>query len=83
MAACPPAHQNGDVHRQERVPKPSVTALTLHLYRSSQGEEDCTPLCYPPGEYIAEQLAIEAAKECGESTVEVDVTRKQTSGFSC
>ncbi|XP_026994267.1 tyrosine-protein kinase JAK2 isoform X2 [Tachysurus fulvidraco] len=69
MAACPPAHQNGDIHRQERVPKPSVTALTLHLYCSSQGGEDCTPICYPPGEYIAEQLAIEAAKECGVSPV--------------
>ncbi|TSM85947.1 Tyrosine-protein kinase JAK2 [Bagarius yarrelli] len=69
MAACPLAHQNGDVHRQQKVPKPSVTALKLHLYRSSRSEEECTPLCYPPGDYIAEQLAIEAAKDCGVSPV--------------
>ncbi|XP_062874436.1 tyrosine-protein kinase JAK2 isoform X2 [Trichomycterus rosablanca] len=69
MAACPPPHQNGGVHRQDRVPKPPVTALTLHLYHSSQREGDCTPLCYPPGEYVVEQLAIEAAKEIGVSPV--------------
>uniref|UniRef100_A0AAR2IJC9 Tyrosine-protein kinase n=2 Tax=Pygocentrus nattereri TaxID=42514 RepID=A0AAR2IJC9_PYGNA len=69
LAACPPAHQNGDVHRQERVPKPSATAMKIHLYHSSQSEADCAPLCYPPGEYVAEQLGIDAAKECGVSPV--------------
>lgn len=68
MAFCPPAHQNGDVHRPETVHKPLVTALTLRLYHYCS-EEDSTTLCYPPGEYIAEQLAIEAAKKCGVSPV--------------
>ncbi|XP_066509440.1 tyrosine-protein kinase JAK2-like [Hoplias malabaricus] len=68
-AACPPAHQNGDVHRQERVAKPSTTALKIHLYHSSQSEPERAPLCYPPGEYVAEELAIDAAKECGVSPV--------------
>ena len=73
LAACPPAHQNGDVHRQERVPKPPANALKVHLYHTSQSEADCAPLCYPPGEYVAEQLAIEAAKECGKLSVDAEV----------
>uniref|UniRef100_A0A8B9LPK7 Tyrosine-protein kinase n=1 Tax=Astyanax mexicanus TaxID=7994 RepID=A0A8B9LPK7_ASTMX len=69
LAACPLAHQNGDVHRQERVLKPSTTALKVYLYHSSGSEAEDTPLCYPPGEYVAEELAIDAAKECGVSPV--------------
>uniref|UniRef100_A0A3B1ILK7 Tyrosine-protein kinase n=1 Tax=Astyanax mexicanus TaxID=7994 RepID=A0A3B1ILK7_ASTMX len=69
LAACPLAHQNGDVHRQERVLKPSTTALKVYLYHSSGSEAEDTSLCYPPGEYVAEELAIDAAKECGVSPV--------------
>lgn len=76
LAACHPAQQNGDVHRQEHLPKPSITALKVHLYHSSQSESDCTPLYYPPGEYVAEQLAIDAAKECGESSADTEAKEK-------
>uniref|UniRef100_A0A8C2I0B5 Tyrosine-protein kinase n=1 Tax=Cyprinus carpio TaxID=7962 RepID=A0A8C2I0B5_CYPCA len=37
--------------------------------QSSPPDANCTPLCYPPGEYITEQLIVNAAKECGVSPV--------------
>uniref|UniRef100_A0A673MJP1 Tyrosine-protein kinase n=1 Tax=Sinocyclocheilus rhinocerous TaxID=307959 RepID=A0A673MJP1_9TELE len=65
-AVCEPLYQNGDVHHEELGPKqPSV--LRIHLYHSSQSDSNCAPLCYPPGEYVTEQLIINTAKECGQS----------------
>uniref|UniRef100_A0A673MDN3 Tyrosine-protein kinase n=1 Tax=Sinocyclocheilus rhinocerous TaxID=307959 RepID=A0A673MDN3_9TELE len=67
-AVCEPLYQNGDVHHEELGPKqPSV--LRIHLYHSSQSDSNCAPLCYPPGEYVTEQLIINTAKECGVSPV--------------
>lgn len=62
---CEPHCQNGDVHHEELCPK-QPTILKIHLYHSSQSDANCTPLCYPPGEYVTEQLIIDAAKECGQ-----------------
>ncbi|KAI2664379.1 Tyrosine-protein kinase JAK2 [Labeo rohita] len=67
-AVCEPLYQNGDVHHEELCPK-QPTVLSVHLYHSSRSDANCTPLCYPPGEYITEQLIINAAKECGVSPV--------------
>uniref|UniRef100_A0A8C2I075 Tyrosine-protein kinase n=1 Tax=Cyprinus carpio TaxID=7962 RepID=A0A8C2I075_CYPCA len=67
-AVCEPLYQNGDVHHEELCPK-QPTVLRIHLYHSSQSDANCTPLCYPPGEYITEQLIVNAAKECGVSPV--------------
>ncbi|XP_066501247.1 tyrosine-protein kinase JAK2a [Hoplias malabaricus] len=69
MATSPypsPSHQNGDAHPLKPT---SSTALQVHLYYRSQGQgqgtSDCPPLTYPPGDYVAEELCIKAAKECG------------------
>uniref|UniRef100_A0A8C1W1T0 Tyrosine-protein kinase n=1 Tax=Cyprinus carpio TaxID=7962 RepID=A0A8C1W1T0_CYPCA len=67
-AVCEPLYQNGDVHHEELCPK-QPTVLRIHLYHSSQSDANCTPLCYPPGEYVTEQLIVNAAKECGVSPV--------------
>lgn len=53
-------------------PKQEVKAvtLTLHLYHLGKTEErsSCSEdtLTFPPGEYVAEELCITAAKACGE-----------------
>ncbi|KAL7854198.1 hypothetical protein AOLI_G00210420 [Acnodon oligacanthus] len=65
--SCPsPPHQNGDVLPLKLA---SSAALQVHLYYRSQGQgqgtSDCHPLTYPPGDYVAEELCIKAAKECG------------------
>lgn len=39
-------------------------ALQVHLYCC---RDEASTLTYPPGEYVAEELCISAAKECGES----------------
>uniref|UniRef100_A0A671LVR7 Tyrosine-protein kinase n=1 Tax=Sinocyclocheilus anshuiensis TaxID=1608454 RepID=A0A671LVR7_9TELE len=67
-AVCEPLYQNGDVHHEELCPK-QPTVLRIHLYHSSRSDTNCTPLCYPPGEYVTEQLIVNAAKECGVSPV--------------
>lgn len=64
-AVCEPHCQNGDVHHEELCPKQPIV-LKIHLYHSSRSDANCTPLCYPPGEYVTEQLIIDAAKECGQ-----------------
>ncbi|XP_056601981.1 tyrosine-protein kinase JAK2 isoform X1 [Triplophysa dalaica] len=67
-AACELLHQNGDVHHEDLGVKQS-TVLKIHFYHSSQSDAPCGPLCYPQGQYITEQLIIDAAKECGVSPV--------------
>ncbi|KAL4617367.1 tyrosine-protein kinase JAK2-like [Arapaima gigas] len=46
-------------------PKHGLGSLRVHLYHRNQSETECTPLSYPPGDYVAEELCIDAAKECG------------------
>ncbi|CAB1319544.1 unnamed protein product [Coregonus sp. 'balchen'] len=59
--SCPPVpvHQNGTAPREPRGSRP-VTApvLRVHLYHSSLAGVDSTPLSYPPGDYVVEQLCV-------------------------
>uniref|UniRef100_A0A8C9VZU5 Tyrosine-protein kinase n=1 Tax=Scleropages formosus TaxID=113540 RepID=A0A8C9VZU5_SCLFO len=57
-------HQNGEVHRSSHKP-----ALTVHLYYDRHNKQRCASLSYPPGEYVAEEICIHAAKECGVTPV--------------
>lgn len=79
--SSPTAHHNGllpDLDQPTELeldPKQDVkaTCLTVHLYyRGKNGGGDGpngpeSTLTFPPGEYIAEELCISAAKACGES----------------
>lgn len=67
--ACPAAvHRNGTAHRETAAAaRPAATALRLHFYQSSldaAGEDGF--LSFPPGDYVAEELCIDAAKACSE-----------------
>ncbi|XP_046871688.1 tyrosine-protein kinase JAK2 [Hypomesus transpacificus] len=63
----PPVHQNGNALRERRGSRLADAVLRVQLYHSSQGGADCPPLCFPPGNHVAEQICIEAAKECNVS----------------
>ncbi|XP_062410026.1 tyrosine-protein kinase JAK2a isoform X2 [Sardina pilchardus] len=56
-----PAHQNGDVF----VAKLTHPALHIQIYHQEQAGPEGSPLTYPAGQYVAEELCIDAAKECG------------------
>ncbi|XP_058492299.1 tyrosine-protein kinase JAK2 [Solea solea] len=60
----PMVHQNGNVHRESPETRVSASVLRLHLYHSSQEGAECTVLTYPPGDYVAEELCMEAAAAC-------------------
>ncbi|KAJ8286608.1 hypothetical protein GJAV_G00041090 [Gymnothorax javanicus] len=62
---CPTLHQNGNLHASASEPKPQATVLKVHLYDNGRGAKEPCLLSYPPGEYVAEELCIAAAKECG------------------
>lgn len=62
--SCPAVHQNGTAHRESPDTRPVAAVLRLHFYHSSQGAADCSFLSYPPGDYVAEELCIDAAKAC-------------------
>uniref|UniRef100_A0A673C3A4 Tyrosine-protein kinase n=1 Tax=Sphaeramia orbicularis TaxID=375764 RepID=A0A673C3A4_9TELE len=66
---CPAVHQNGTAHRETVDTRPTAAAavLRLHLYHSSPGTSECSILSYPPGDYVAEELCIDAAKACNVS----------------
>ncbi|XP_026042647.1 tyrosine-protein kinase JAK2 isoform X2 [Astatotilapia calliptera] len=61
---CPVAHQNGTAHRESADTRPAAVVLRLHLYHTNQGVADGSFLSYPPGDYVAEELCIDAAKAC-------------------
>uniref|UniRef100_A0A8C9YKD0 non-specific protein-tyrosine kinase n=1 Tax=Sander lucioperca TaxID=283035 RepID=A0A8C9YKD0_SANLU len=61
---CPAVHQNGTAHRESPDTRPAAAVMKLHFYHSSQGAADCSFLSYPPGDYVAEELCIDAAKAC-------------------
>lgn len=63
---CQAVHRNGTAHRESPEARPAVVALRLHFYRSSQDIGDDGFLSYPPGDYVAEELCIDAAKACSE-----------------
>ncbi|XP_036384156.1 tyrosine-protein kinase JAK2-like isoform X2 [Megalops cyprinoides] len=62
---CTTLHQNGNVHGSSSVPKEAAAPLRVLLYDNGQGGKEPVHLTYPPGEYVAEEICIEAAKECG------------------
>jgi len=64
--SCPAVHQNGTAHRESPDTRPATAVLRLHYYRSSQEAADSSFLSYPPGDYVAEELCIDAAKACSE-----------------
>uniref|UniRef100_A0A8C8IK16 Tyrosine-protein kinase n=1 Tax=Oncorhynchus tshawytscha TaxID=74940 RepID=A0A8C8IK16_ONCTS len=45
----------------------AAPVLRVHLYHSNLAGLDSTPLSYPPGDYVVEQLCVNAAKECSVS----------------
>lgn len=63
---CQAVHRNGTAHRESPEARPAVVALRLHFYQSSQDVGDDGFLSYPPGDYVAEELCIDAAKACSE-----------------
>lgn len=75
--AGPAAHLNGvppDLDAASGLdPKQDTdaTCLTVHLYYlgkdGGEGNGSESVLTFPPGEYVAEELCISAAKACGES----------------
>ncbi|XP_012992461.1 tyrosine-protein kinase JAK2a [Esox lucius] len=68
---CPSSNQNdcvldplpfSDVKQElEVVPN----CLRIHLYYLGKGEANCLELTYQPGDYVIEELCIDAAKACG------------------
>ncbi|XP_032435141.1 tyrosine-protein kinase JAK2 [Xiphophorus hellerii] len=60
----PTVHQNGTAHRESADTRPASPVLRLHFYHSSQGAANSGTLSYPPGDYVAEELCIDAAKAC-------------------
>lgn len=73
---CPAVHQNGTAHREPPDTRPATTAtavLRLHFYHSSPGAAAtaaaCSSLSYPPGDYVAEELCVDAARACSEYAV--------------
>lgn len=66
----PPAHEPASTLEPKQ--DPSATCLTVHLYRQAKdsvggvakGSE--STLTFPAGQYVAEELCVDAAKACGE-----------------
>lgn len=63
---CPTVHQNGTAQRESHEARLTVDVLRLHFYPSGHGATDSRFLSYPPGNYVAEELCVDAAKACSE-----------------
>ncbi|XP_035246500.1 tyrosine-protein kinase JAK2-like isoform X2 [Anguilla anguilla] len=61
---CPALHQNGNIYAGASGPK-AAPVLRVHLYDNGRVGREPGVLSYPPGDYVAEELCIAAAKECG------------------
>lgn len=61
---CPTVHQNGTAHRESTDTRQAAPVLRLHFYHNNHGAADGGFLSYPPGDYVAEELCIDAAKMC-------------------
>uniref|UniRef100_A0A672ZGE6 Tyrosine-protein kinase n=1 Tax=Sphaeramia orbicularis TaxID=375764 RepID=A0A672ZGE6_9TELE len=66
-ASCPSANQNGlppnpDPATGLDTKDTAAPCLTVHLYYNGGSQ---SALTFPPGEYVAEELCISAAKACG------------------
>ncbi|KAJ7986877.1 hypothetical protein DPEC_G00332960 [Dallia pectoralis] len=69
---CPTSNQNGfprdplPVSNVEQEPEVVIPyCLRVHLYHLGRGEAKCSELTYLPGDYVIEELCIDAAKACG------------------
>ncbi|KAL0965852.1 hypothetical protein UPYG_G00286590 [Umbra pygmaea] len=67
---CPSSNQNGCVldplpisDAKQELAAPSC--LRVHLYILGRGDANSTELTFPPGDYVVEELCIDAAKACG------------------
>lgn len=63
---CHAVYQNGTAHRgpPDSGLAAASTVMRVHFYHSIQGAADSNLLCFPPGDYVAEELCIDAAKAC-------------------
>ncbi|XP_034026851.1 tyrosine-protein kinase JAK2 isoform X2 [Thalassophryne amazonica] len=61
---CPAVNENGTAHQECPDTRAATVALKIYLYQSSQEAPDCGFLSYPPGNYVTEELCIDAAKAC-------------------
>ncbi|XP_067105792.1 tyrosine-protein kinase JAK2a [Osmerus mordax] len=72
---CPPdspAHLGADRDPVSDLKQAEVTCLRVHLYQVSGGGPGASGedvLTYPPGDYVAEALCVDAAKACGLSPI--------------
>ena len=69
---CPPespAQLGADRDPVSDLKQAAVTCLRVHLYHVSRGGSGGASggdvLTYPPGDYVAEALCVDAAKACG------------------
>uniref|UniRef100_A0A8C8MLR9 Tyrosine-protein kinase JAK2 n=1 Tax=Oncorhynchus tshawytscha TaxID=74940 RepID=A0A8C8MLR9_ONCTS len=66
---CPSSNQNGCVLDPLHVSEPKQVVappcLTIHLYHLGRGGTNSPDLTYPSGNYVAEELCIDAAMACG------------------
>ncbi|XP_020325672.1 tyrosine-protein kinase JAK2 isoform X2 [Oncorhynchus kisutch] len=66
---CPSSNQNGCVLDPLHVSEPKQVVappcLTVHLYHLGRGGTNSPDLTYPSGNYVAEELCIDAAMACG------------------
>lgn len=77
--SSPVAHHNGlppdhdDAPELDSKQDMDATCLTVYLYYKVKDGGGCSAkgsesvLTFPPGEYVAEELCISAARACGES----------------
>lgn len=66
---CPSSNQNGCVLDPLHVSEPKQVVappcLRVHLYHLGRGRANSPDLTYPSGNYVAEELCIDAAMACG------------------
>lgn len=56
--------QNGNLHPSPCAPKQAGTGLKVNFY-STPGKPENNCLTLPPGDYVAEEICVTAAKACG------------------
>lgn len=56
--------QNGNLHQSPCAPKQAGTGLKVNFY-STPGKPENNCLTLPPGDYVAEEICVTAAKACG------------------
>ncbi|MEE6459204.1 hypothetical protein FKM82_000566 [Ascaphus truei] len=59
---------SGDVHLNSSAPSPSEPGFHIYLYQAV-GKAEGDNLVLPPGEYVAEEICVNASKACGVTPV--------------